>query len=362
MMAKLGDIATYINGYAFKPSDWSDEGLPIIRIQDLTGNSYKANRYKGEYNSKYEVNAGDVLISWSASLGVYVWSGEKAVLNQHIFKVLFDKVDIDKNFFVFQVQNILENAASEAHGATMKHLTKPVFDALPFNLPSLEEQKEISSKLNAVNDLIIARGEQLSKLDELIKSRFIEMFGDPNSISSHYESYRLSDIFDLQMGKTPDRNDTLCWGEGSKWVSIRDIGEFGKYTGDTKETITEYGVKTSGIKLVPADTVIMSFKLSIGKTSITTEPVYTNEAIMAFIDKKVVSVNTNYLYALFSTKDWSLGANKAVMGLTLNKATLSNIRMNVPPISLQNQFSTFVEQVDKSKYHDGISCRMGVVA
>lgn len=89
MMAKLGDIATYINGYAFKPQDWSDEGIPIIRIQDLTGNSYQANRYNGEYASKYEVNDGDVLISWSASLGVYIWHGEKAVLNQHIFKVVF---------------------------------------------------------------------------------------------------------------------------------------------------------------------------------------------------------------------------------------------------------------------------------
>ena len=64
-MARLGDIATYVNGFAFKPSEWSDEGLRIIRIQDLTGNSYQANRYNGEYHPKHEVNDGDVLISWS---------------------------------------------------------------------------------------------------------------------------------------------------------------------------------------------------------------------------------------------------------------------------------------------------------
>ena len=67
MMARLGDIATYINGYAFKPSDWSDSGVPIIRIQDLTGNSYQANRYSGEYAKKYEVLPGDVLISFKAN-------------------------------------------------------------------------------------------------------------------------------------------------------------------------------------------------------------------------------------------------------------------------------------------------------
>ena len=178
-MAKLGDIATYVNGFAFKPSDWSNEGLPIIRIQDLTGNSYQANRYNGSYHPKYEVNDGDVLISWSASLGVYVWKGEKAVLNQHIFKVVFDKSEVDKNFFVHQVQNILENAASEAHGATMKHLTKPVFDALPFYLPSIEKQKEIASVLDKATELIALRKEQLAKLDQLVKSRFIELFGMP---------------------------------------------------------------------------------------------------------------------------------------------------------------------------------------
>ena len=153
-MARLGDIATYINGYAFKPEDWSDSGLPIIRIQDLTGNTYQANRYNGEYASKYEVNAGDVLISWSASLGVYVWTGEKALLNQHIFKVAFDKAEVDKSFFVYQVQNILESAASEAHGATMKHLTKPVFDSLPFYLPTMEKQREISPVLDNISNLL----------------------------------------------------------------------------------------------------------------------------------------------------------------------------------------------------------------
>lgn len=178
MRVELGEVATYINGYAFKPSDWSDTGVPIIRIQDLTGNSYQANRYNGTYDKKYEVLPGDVLISWSASLGVYVWDGEPAVLNQHIFKVVFNKCPVDKSFFVHQVRSILMRAASAAHGATMKHLTKPVFDALPFYLPRLEEQRRIAAVLDKVTDLIAKRQAQLDKLDELVKSRFVEMFGD----------------------------------------------------------------------------------------------------------------------------------------------------------------------------------------
>lgn len=172
---RLGDVATYINGYAFKPADWSDSGVPIIRIQDLTGNAYTQNRYKGEYDSKYEILPGDILISWSASLGVYVWNGEKAVLNQHIFKVVFNKAEVCKSFFIYQTKNILEKAKSETHGATMKHLTKPIFDALPFYMPPIDEQNRIAKKLDKITDLINKRKQQLEKLDELVKFRFFDM-------------------------------------------------------------------------------------------------------------------------------------------------------------------------------------------
>lgn len=134
-IVKLGDVATYVNGYAFKPSDWTDIGLPIIRIQNLTGNDYETNFYNQKYDNKYEINNGDVLISWSASLGVYVWNRGKALLNQHIFKVVFNKLNINKQYFVYAVSYLLNDMAQETHGSTMKHITKPRFDNTPFPLP-----------------------------------------------------------------------------------------------------------------------------------------------------------------------------------------------------------------------------------
>ena len=92
---KLGDLATYVNGFAFKPSDWSNTGLPIIRIQNLNSEKDDYHYYSGDILSRYRVKKGDVLISWSASLGVYVWKGNDAWLNQHIFKVVFDKDEIN---------------------------------------------------------------------------------------------------------------------------------------------------------------------------------------------------------------------------------------------------------------------------
>lgn len=95
--------------------------------------------------------------------------------------------------------------------------------------------------------------------------------------------YKLKEIFDLHMGKTPSRNNAEYWNSNEyKWISIADLSKTGKYIRDTKEHLSKQAIDESGIKLIPANTVIMSFKLSIGKTAITAEDMYSNEAIMAF--------------------------------------------------------------------------------
>lgn len=200
--AKLGDLATYINGYAFKPADWGDTGLPIIRIQDLTGNSYQLNRYDGEYPERIEVNDGDVLISWSASLGVYVWQRGKALLNQHIFKVVFDKLLVNKDYFVFAVDHKLAEMESKTHGATMKHIVKKDFDGTTIPYPPIEKQAEIADHLRLITSLIGRQTEQLLLLDQLVKSRFIELFGDPIDNSMGLKTKPLGEACFLKAGIT----------------------------------------------------------------------------------------------------------------------------------------------------------------
>ena len=137
---RLGELASYINGYAFKPDDWSLTGLPIVRIQNLTGTNEKFNYYDGEYPSQVEINNGDVLISWSASLGVYLWNGGKAILNQHIFKVDFNKLPVNKAYFMVAVSQKLAEMVDKTHGATMKHIVKKDFDNTLVAYPKEEDQ------------------------------------------------------------------------------------------------------------------------------------------------------------------------------------------------------------------------------
>ena len=158
---------------------------------------------------------------------------------------------------------------------------------------------------------------------------------------------KLKDAFELQIGKTPSRNKSEYWNGVYKWVSISDIGNSRKYVYSTRESITDKGIIDSGIKVIPKGTVIMSFKLSIGKTAITTEDMYTNEAIVAFIDKKKIPIDIDYLYYLCSGSNWMQGVNKAVMGLTLNKATLSEKEINIPNIEIQKKCAGNLDKIDR---------------
>ena len=162
---------------------------------------------------------------------------------------------------------------------------------------------------------------------------------------SEWKMVKLGDAFDLQMGKTPDRNKPEYFNTNTnKWVSIVDLSKAQKYISETKECISDEAVKNSGIKQIPANTIIMSFKLSIGKTAITTEPMYSNEAIMAFLPNRKYEVDNNFFYYLFSNKNWSEGSNKAVKGVTLNKATLTEVKIPIPPLDEQKQIAAVFDK------------------
>ena len=159
--------------------------------------------------------------------------------------------------------------------------------------------------------------------------------------------YKLAELFDLQMGKTPSRNNPLYWdSKDHAWVSIADLSETdGKYVKRTKEFLSDKAIAESGIKEIPKNTVIMSFKLSIGKVAITPEVMYSNEAIMAFIDKGIEKIIPDYLYYLFLHKNWNIGTNKAVMGITLNKKVLSDITIRLHSVKEQKTIISVLDKV-----------------
>ncbi len=155
--ATVGDIGEFINGFAFKPSDRDEIGLPIIRIQNLTDRSKPLHRTKRQVPAKYLVNEGDLLVSWSATLDAFVWHGEPALVNQHIFKVVLDKRLINERFAYYLMKNAISDMArtEHLHGSTMKHINREPFLAHRVWLPSIPIQTKIASALDRLFDAAV---------------------------------------------------------------------------------------------------------------------------------------------------------------------------------------------------------------
>ncbi len=147
---RLGDVAKYINGRAFKPKEWEKEGKPIIRIQNLTNSSNSVNRSTKIFEDKYLITKNDLLYAWSASLGAYLWSGEDGWLNQHIFKVIPND-NVDKMYLYHGLVHITENLYAKAHGSGMVHVTlKPFLNTQIPLPPTLAEQQRIVNRIESM--------------------------------------------------------------------------------------------------------------------------------------------------------------------------------------------------------------------
>lgn len=150
---KLGEVFDFKNGRSFKKKEWCESGLPIIRIQNLNDVNALFNYFEGDYDSAIEVNNGDLLFSWSgtvgSSFGPHIWKREKGVLNQHIFK-LTKKKEIDTSYAFFCLKNITKLIEDSAVGAVgLRHVTKKNLIEFEIPFPPLEEQKRIVTKLDA---------------------------------------------------------------------------------------------------------------------------------------------------------------------------------------------------------------------
>lgn len=344
---RLGDIATYINGYAFKPEDRGTEGLPIIRIQDLTGNSYDLGFYNGEYPERIEINNGDVLISWSGSLGVYLWNKGKALLNQHIFKVVFDKAEIDKSYFIYAIQHYLKEMEAKTHGATMKHITKKDFDDMLVPYPNMQKQRETAGILSMVDGIIVSCQQELTKLDELVKSRFVEMFGDNETNPFGWKQSRVGDCCTLKSG-TSLPAEVENEGGPIPYVKVGDMN----YPGNERYITTSsryVSLATAGNGIFEVGSIIFPKRggaIGTNKKRMTKLPISADLNIMGVSSKGVLL--PEYLLVYFDMID--LGALSDGSSVPqINNKNIAPLRICLPPMELQKEFAAFVAEVDKSK-------------
>ena len=155
----VGEVATYQNGRPFKPSEWGSTGLPIIRIQNLNDTAANYNFSDNHHEEKFRVRNGDLLFAWSASLGAYIWRGQEAWLNQHIFRVDHTEM-VDRLFLYYALTDLIADLYAKTHGSGMVHVTKGKFEETQLMLPPLNEQRRIVTKVD----------ELFSELDKGVES------------------------------------------------------------------------------------------------------------------------------------------------------------------------------------------------
>ena len=350
---KLGEVATYVNGYAFKPEHWVEKGTPIIRIQNLNNPDVSYNYCDFDIPSKYIVERGDILISWSASLGVYEWEQEKGYLNQHIFKVVFDKGNINKYYLKYAVSAKISDMLKNLHGATMKHIVKKDFDNTLIPVPTIAEQEKIVAELDCLSGIIEKKKQQLKELDNLAQSIFYEMFGDPVENDKGWEKKRLGDLADISSSKRIFANEYTETGvpfyRGKEVTEKSKGNEISVELFISEDRYNEikriYGVPVVGDILVTAVGTIGNIWVVDSE-----EPFYFKDGNVLWMKIKNNSHPVYFKYLLSVLIDEYKG--QMANGCAYSALTIVNLKempTTIVPLSLQQDFASKIESIEKQK-------------
>lgn len=311
--------------------------------------------FKGENEEKFVENVypekivteNDLVMANTGSPGA-VFKGINGVLSNNLFKISFDRNILDRDFLYYYLASdkFQSNLQQRMKGGVQKHLGHKTIGEQDIPIIDINTQKRIVTVLNKSQKLIDKRKEQIEALDELVKSKFIEMFGEPVLNTKHWEVKPVIDMCDCMV---PGRDKPKSFTGATPWITIEDL----KVNGTTFKSKSNLGLTDDEInevkrKKVPKGSVLMSCVGNLGICSIAGEEMIINQQLHSFQCK---SINNVFLmYYLGFRKGYMVSQASSTTVLYMNKTACNSIPVYLPPIELQNQFSDFVKQVDKLKF------------
>ena len=356
---KLGNVIEILSGYAFQSSLFNEigEGLPLIRVRDVNS-GFAGIYYSGKYEETFLINNNDLLIGLDGDFKCVLWNNGKALLNQRVCKII-SKNDLIKQNYLF---HFLPSALNEIHRntnfTTVKHLSTKTIKEIQIPLPSLDEQIRIAEILTQAENLITQRKESILLLDELLKSTFLEMFGDPVRNDKGWEKVPLKKFGDVITGNTPPRGDLENFSNDYiEWIKTDNIKEKKLYITKAIEFLSEKGLKKS--RFVEKGALMVACIAgsidSVGRAGLSKYKVSFNQQINAI--QPNADVNSYFLYWLFkNSKKYVQNHSSKGMKKILTKGQFEKIVMIKPPIELQNKFASIVEKVEtlKREYQESL--------
>ena len=266
-MKKLTDICDIQYGYAFDSKCFTEDSSypPLVRIRDVK-RGYSETYYSGDYPEEYILSAGDLLVGMDGEFNIARWKCSGALLNQRVCK-LAAKLGTNEEYLRFAMLKALKEIEQRTAFVTVKHLSAKELNKLELDVPELSKQDMIADILNRLEKVIEVRREELDKLDELIKARFVEMFGDPVSNSYDLPEATLPDLgkFGRGVSKHRPRNDIKLLGGKYPLIQTGDVANAGLYITSYSNTYSELGLKQS--KMWDKGTLCITIAANIAKTA-----------------------------------------------------------------------------------------------
>ena len=347
MKKLLPEVCTIQYGFPFDSAKFSDSnGMPLIRIRDVV-RGYSETYTTEEYKSEYIVHENDLLIGMDGEFNIAKWGKTPALLNQRVCR-LAPKDSIDKDYLFYFMPIALKRIEEKTPFVTVKHLSAKELNKIEIPVLSLEEQRKIAETLSKVDKLIAFRDQQLAKLDEVVKARFVEMFGDINVNNKKWMTYPLGELCTIVRGGSPRPIERYLGGT-IPWIKIGDAttGE-NIYLNSTKEYIIQEGVKKS--RMIKAGSLIFAnCGVSLGFARIITLDGCIHDGWLAMedIDEKLDKIFL--LYSLNQMTEYFRKTAPAGTQPNLNTNIMKMHRQIVPPMEMQKAFISFVKCADRQK-------------
>ena len=356
---KIGNACDILNGFAFKSDQYVDEGIRVIRIANVQKGYIEDNApafYPVETKGieKYMLDEGDLLMSLTGNVGrvaILEKTMLPAALNQRVacLRLKTDKIEKGYLFHILNSDFFEKKCIQASNGVAQKNMSTEWLKEFSIPVYSKEEQKKITIILDKLRNVINIREKEIHSLDELIKARFVELFGDPRINPFGYDIKELGKTCKVITGNTPSRKVPEYYGSYLEWIKTDNIVAGLLNPTEATESLSESGAKVG--RYVEENAILMACIAgsiaSIGKVCVTDRRVAFNQQINAIVPNQY---NTLFLYTMLQiSKDYLVeDINMALKGI-LSKSKLEEKIFIVPPLELQNQFADFVKQVDKSK-------------
>jgi type I restriction enzyme S subunit len=351
MKKLLPEVCTIQYGFPFDSAKFSDSnGMPLIRIRDVV-RGYSETYTTEEYKSEYIVHENDLLIGMDGEFNIAKWGKTPALLNQRVCR-LAPKDSIDKDYLFYFMPIALKRIEEKTPFVTVKHLSAKELNKIEIPVLSLEEQRKIAETLSKVDKLIAFREQQLAKLDELVKARFVEMFGDEQAFNKEPLSQNVEEMFIGPFGSSL-KNENFVSKENGYCMVYEQKHAIRK----TMDVETRYIDKPKYEELkrfsIHGGDIIVSCRGTIGETYIV--PLNAPLGIMHPSIMKIRVKDSIYDRVFFDfllqekLKQHEAQANGSGVKMAVTASALGKEEFIVPSIPFQNQFAAFVERVDQQK-------------